>query len=73
MRTCKILASFLTLWDDVDVCDCEVQSDSVTHWALGGPVTPLFLLLTECSWFCKHRQMCPTGVPAALQLPHASN
>lgn len=36
-----------------------------------GPVGPLDLLLTERSWFCKQRQMGPTGAPAALQLPRA--
>lgn len=35
----------------VCACFCArlVQSDSVTHWMLGGPVRPLFSLLTECS------------------------
>lgn len=41
----------------------RVSCGTVTHLALGGPVRPLFLPLTECCWFCKHRQMYPTGVP----------
>lgn len=68
-------AYYLTLVISMCMCFCVClsQSDSVTHWALGGPVRLLLLLLTERFWFCKHRQMCPTGVPAALQLPHVPN